>query len=1386
MSISGGTGKFGEEFKKEMKKVNESNEEFIKRLEELKNKSKSAGTEQDRHNASLGAYGKLVQQSQAMTQKFEEVIAAQTAKIEELNQKLSKVTETTKKKIKTEEEQIEINKRLAASEAKKNIELDFANKHIGRQITNLKQLTIEEQALIKAKKTELYRQHNTVLKEQEKALRGVHDANNKDIGAEERRTFAIQKAADAQARYNRELAFASQVLNRQVTSLGGLSMEEQQKVSTYRSAVMNQYAQRTKKSIGFEGGVSSLAGVNAVSKSWSQTIKELPQRLGSSIGLYEKETGEFRGSTTGLRRGIGALRNNLLLVTFAVSGFIVGLKNLISVALETKTSLIGLSELSGSMGKNIGETNKIALEFANTGLISISGAASTLKNLLATGLSLEKATKLMYAMADAAAFNRQGTLSLEEAVVSGSQGFKNFLPQLIDNMGVTKNLIPMQEEYARSIGTTAKKLTEAQKVEADYLGIMKEAGKFENNRFKLMETFSGKINKITASFKMMAAMIGDAMTPALNRQFDVIDEGITKVRSLGDAFSIGLRVDMLRMFDIFDFFQQKLIYIIKLMGNFSQSSGWFKREIENLGSAALKATLTVAGLTYVIVRLLTLLSVGLGAGWNALIIAGVTALWYIYQKMDEERLKAIELSRRETEALRLLLDTKLIEQKSDLQNLVTKQMQIENKIKEVGLTEDLNIQYKILNKSISENTTELIKNMTIQDLIDERQKLNERYINQFSGVNEKAKIKTSYGIDTEDREAYFRNMIGMKTEFQKAQEFLPFKRSMDTIKNIEKSTSEQRFFASTDLINQLMNPNLSNDLKQLAQESLKFFEIWDKKLYKKTEDIIKFKQHIKDMANEITNAGKAAAKQTDWLDKINSMLPKIPKLGKEDLLQYRKGMTDESSKKGTLIWSLIDFNEVEVKHKIKEFSDYVDGAIREQGLDKARGEMLKGRFNVFFTEENSAKHLVKELEDNIEKEMKGKSPIEIFFKTLSEEGRERRGIDFMQKFGDEVVNGMIDFAENKKSMGVIRTAFFKFREDSGDAAVEALTGFPAEIILDMLNAKEIKMEAEQALNNVENSIKEKLNDIRKSLSPEVARILGGEEIAGAERENYGKNLRAAFLSEGNNAETVNKIAMQDLDLKDYENRKRFNIVDTEQLRHTTWLKKQIDEKIDQENYNRIIRQSWEENKVQGMKYQLLATMHESAYNSMSKVSEMFFDKQQRQLLTLNKVFKYFIKDQLAAYLDAIATQIRADAAANAWKSASMLWSGNPLGFKYAAIAVGQGALAGTLSGTANAIRNSNQREFESSRTGNSSNSSVGRNMIGQPVTSSVGSTTSSFGKQAVNVYPTINIGGGGDTVLVGGYNSIGEAGQALGKIVAQSTRQSLETGELDMNSARKR
>ena len=251
----------------------------------------------------------------------------------------------------------------------------------------------------------------------------------------------------------------------------------------------------------------------------------LRQRLNTSGG----------GAFAKMRRSVGALRNQILLLTFATVALRTAFNKAFLAANELEAAMKGLGAVASNTGNDMVKAQQAAQNLSDKGLLSVQDSAAGLKNLLSSGFGLREAINLMDTLTDSASFNRQGTLSLGQAVVGATQGIKNQNSIMVDNAGITKNLSIMYKEYAATIGTSAGKLDEAGKRQAIYNGILKEGQIFAGDAEKVVLTMSGALTKLGVNSEKAAAQIGKLTQPMASGFVQAFAEASDNILEFGKA-----------------------------------------------------------------------------------------------------------------------------------------------------------------------------------------------------------------------------------------------------------------------------------------------------------------------------------------------------------------------------------------------------------------------------------------------------------------------------------------------------------------------------------------------------------------------------------------------------------------------------------------------------------------------------------------------------------------------------------------------------------------------------------------------------------------------------------------------------------------------------------
>lgn len=231
----------------------------------------------------------------------------------------------------------------------------------------------------------------------------------------------------------------------------------------------------------------------------------------------------------------------------AFSGTMQAMDTTITAANNLQGALTGLSSVARAFGADQNRANQAARDLAKDGLMSVTEAATGLKNLLASKFSLDEAITLMNRFKDSAAFNRQSTLSFGQAVASATEGIKNQNSILVDNAGVTKNLSVILTEAGYSQMDLQKVTTDAGVRQALYNGIIKETNAQVGDAAKLAEQYAGEQAKAGAATLTLQQNIGAAVQQALLPFLKAVTPIITAVsnwvqqnQQLAAAIAIGV------------------------------------------------------------------------------------------------------------------------------------------------------------------------------------------------------------------------------------------------------------------------------------------------------------------------------------------------------------------------------------------------------------------------------------------------------------------------------------------------------------------------------------------------------------------------------------------------------------------------------------------------------------------------------------------------------------------------------------------------------------------------------------------------------------------------------------------------------------------------------
>ena len=272
-----------------------------------------------------------------------------------------------------------------------------------------------------------------------------------------------------------------------------------------------------------------------------RTVKVNVEQLGKSIKKFGKESSTSVKQTTTSFAELGPQLRYLSLVTGVATAALINMtKGFVDAAAQAQNAQLKLNAFAQITNQSGESANNAAQNFvlANNGLISLTESATILANLMASGMNIQDATKLMQQMLDTAVLQKE---SLEdtfgEAMIKSSLGLRILQERQIDAIGVNFRADQVIRDYAKSLNTTSAALSTAQKQQALINHVMQETAKFAGGASVAASTFSGHVSGMSASLNMMQQALGRSLMPLLGSFADLIKKAAVEVRTFADNHS---------------------------------------------------------------------------------------------------------------------------------------------------------------------------------------------------------------------------------------------------------------------------------------------------------------------------------------------------------------------------------------------------------------------------------------------------------------------------------------------------------------------------------------------------------------------------------------------------------------------------------------------------------------------------------------------------------------------------------------------------------------------------------------------------------------------------------------------------------------------------------
>lgn len=286
------------------------------------------------------------------------------------------------------------------------------------------------------------------------------------------------------------------------------------------------------------------------------TIEELKVVIKAETSELTKAVKDVKSQTAGLTKEVAGAKNEIknlaketktqtenmgsafkkvgkiIASVFSVRAVYNFLKECVSAASEMESAYTGLQSIMDGQGRSFADAQSFIQSYTRDGLVPATNAINAYKNLAMRGYDDSQIRAVMTRLKDAAAFGRQASYSLGQAVETATEGLKNENSILVDNAGVTKNVAKMWEDYAKSIGVSSTALTQQQKIQAEVAGILEETKYQVGDSAKVLGTYQGKLLSFQATLYNLKVSIGQAFMPILSVVLPILTALVNAIRTV--------------------------------------------------------------------------------------------------------------------------------------------------------------------------------------------------------------------------------------------------------------------------------------------------------------------------------------------------------------------------------------------------------------------------------------------------------------------------------------------------------------------------------------------------------------------------------------------------------------------------------------------------------------------------------------------------------------------------------------------------------------------------------------------------------------------------------------------------------------------------------------
>ena len=258
--------------------------------------------------------------------------------------------------------------------------------------------------------------------------------------------------------------------------------------------------------------------------------------MGRQIQGTGQRVNQLAKRGTGLSKVFSIMRSRMLLASFAMTLMVRPIVRLVQASAQLEDLTRGFTNLLGAT-ENAAKGLERLKEATNNTMSEIDLLKQANNAML---LGVTKNTQEMGKMFDIAqrlgkALGRDTTSSVESLIT----GIGRQSRLMLDNIGIIVKADEAYKLYAARIGTTADKLTDAQKKQAFFEAAMASAEAKVQDLGPEVETTTDRLTQMSSSVENAKASIGDLFAPAVVSLADGVSSAASSITNFVDSLDFG-------------------------------------------------------------------------------------------------------------------------------------------------------------------------------------------------------------------------------------------------------------------------------------------------------------------------------------------------------------------------------------------------------------------------------------------------------------------------------------------------------------------------------------------------------------------------------------------------------------------------------------------------------------------------------------------------------------------------------------------------------------------------------------------------------------------------------------------------------------------------------